>query len=70
MLTRSTGVAVSARGRGAAAIDHVDVKVGYGIDSSADLRWLDRKWRVLAKGNLFLNVRGYILEVYKTKTGR
>ncbi|QPC04558.1 hypothetical protein [Xylella fastidiosa] len=36
MLTRSTGLAVSARGRGAAAIDHVDVKVGYGIDSSAD----------------------------------
>jgi hypothetical protein len=33
-------------------------------------RWLTRKWRVSAKGNSFLNLDGYNLVVYPTKTGR
>jgi hypothetical protein len=33
-------------------------------------RWLDRRWRVSAKGNPFLNIEGHNLGVYKTKAGR
>jgi hypothetical protein len=33
-------------------------------------RWLHRKWRISAKGNSFLNVEGYNLVVYPTKTKR
>lgn len=33
-------------------------------------RWLTRKWRTSAKGNSFLNVEGYNLVVYPTKTNR
>lgn len=33
-------------------------------------RWLQRKWRMSAKGNSFLNLDGYNLVVYPTKTGR
>jgi hypothetical protein len=33
-------------------------------------RWLQRKWRVSAKGNSFLNVEGRNLGVYPTKTKR
>jgi hypothetical protein len=33
-------------------------------------RWLQRKWRVSVKGNSFLNIDGYNLVVYPTKTGR
>lgn len=33
-------------------------------------RWLQRKWRVSAKGNSFLNVDGHNLGVHPTKTKR
>lgn len=33
-------------------------------------RWLQRKWRVSAKGNSFLNLEGYNLVVYQKKTMR
>ncbi len=33
-------------------------------------RWLQRTWRRSAKGNSFLNLEGYNLVVYPTKTGR
>ena len=33
-------------------------------------RWLQRKWPVSAKGTSFLNLEGYNLVVYPTKTGR
>lgn len=33
-------------------------------------RWLHRRWRISAKGNSFLNVEGYNLVVYPTKTTR
>ena len=33
-------------------------------------KWLDRRWRISAKGNPFLNVEGHNLGVYKTKVGR
>ncbi|WP_454004295.1 hypothetical protein [Alcaligenes sp. Marseille-Q7550] len=33
-------------------------------------RWLQRKWRVFAKGNSFLNVDGHNLGVQPTKTKR
>ena len=33
-------------------------------------RWVQRKWRVSAKGNNFLNLEGYNLVAYPTKTGR
>lgn len=33
-------------------------------------RWLTRKWKRSAKGNSFLNVEGYNLVVYPTRTNR
>ncbi len=33
-------------------------------------RWLQRKWRTSAKGNGFLNVEGYNLVIYPTKSKR
>jgi len=33
-------------------------------------RWLTRNWRRSRKGNSFLNLEGYNLVVYPTKTGR
>ena len=34
------------------------------------IRWLKRTWRKSAKGNSFLNLEGYNLVVYPTKTDR
>ena len=38
--------------------------------SARRTRWLQRQWRVSAKGNSFLNLEGYNLVVYPTKTQR